>query len=267
MKRLRTLVADDEPLAVSRLVAALAKLEGIELVGTADEGSEALALIKRVQPELVFLDIAMPNLNGIDVVEAMDIESPPAVIFVSAHAQYALDAFRTGAVDYLLKPLDRTRLAQAVRRAEMALRSRSAHQRIEELRIAVESLRLEEARRAAAEADNSFWVAAKGRVERVPLSAVLWFASDGDYVRINTSTAEHFISDSLRNLESHLDPKEFIRVHRQAIVRISAITSVRRARVGLDMLRLANGDWVRVGRAYRPHLRKLLEDAVALGLR
>jgi two-component system, LytTR family, response regulator len=260
VKRLRAIVADDEPLAVRRLVAALAKMERVALVGEATDGAEALALIAREKPDLAILDIAMPGLSGIDVIEAIDAQSPPAVIFVSAHRQYALDAFRTGAVDYLLKPLDRERFEQAVRRAETALDSRTAHQRLEELGRAVDALRAEEARRAAADTDNAFWVTAKGRVERVPLSVVLWFASDGDYVRINTAEGEYFISDSLRNLESCLDPGEFVRVHRQAIVRISAIVEVRRGRVGLDMIRLTSSDWIRVGRAYRPHIRKLLDN-------
>lgn len=258
MTTLTAIVADDEPLAVSRVVAALRAMEKIRIVGEAANGQRALDLIAREKPDLAILDIAMPGLSGIDVIEAIDARHPPAVIFVSAHRQYALDAFRTGAIDYLLKPLDRERFEQAVRRAETALANRTAQQRLEELGKAIEALRLEEAKRAAADLDGSFWVTTKGRVERIPLAAVIWFASDGDYVRINTAEREYFISDSLRSLEARLDPNEFIRVHRQAIVRIGSIMTIRRSRVGLDMLCLANDHWVRVGRAYRSRVSELL---------
>lgn len=265
MNRIATIVADDEPLAVKRLVAALRKMSRIDVVGEASDGAQTLDLIARWKPDLAILDIAMPGLSGIDVIEAIDADNPPAVIFVSAHRQYALDAFRTGAVDYLLKPLDRDRFELAVRRAEAALASRTAQQRLEELGKAVEALRLEEAKRAAADTDGAFWVTSKGMIERVPLAAVLWIASDGDYVCLHTAHRQHFISDSLRNLEARLDPGTFLRVHRQAIVRIGAIVSVRRGRVGLSMLQMANGDMVRVGRAYRPDVRKALSDQMLGG--
>jgi DNA-binding LytR/AlgR family response regulator len=266
MTMLRAIVADDEPLAVRRLVAALARHGKVEVVATAADGAEALDAIGRRRPDLLFLDIAMPNLSGIDVVEAMDVEHPPAVIFVSAHRQYALDAFQTGAVDYLLKPLDRERLHVAIERAAAALANRDARERLIEMRAVVDALRQEDKRRRDADREQGLWVSRKGQVVRVSLSAVIWFASDGDYVRITTLDGEHFINDSLRNLEARLDQAQFIRVHRQAIVNIRAIASIRRGRAGIDLLNLANGDQVRVGRAYRPLVKGLLDgDVVPAG--
>lgn len=265
MRHIRAIVADDEPLAVRRVVEALGKIGDIEIVGEAFDGAQALHLIADQAPDLAILDIAMPGLSGIDVVEAIDARRPPAVIFVSAHRQYALDAFRTGAVDYLLKPLDKDRFSEAVRRARLALESRTAHQRLLELSKAVEALRLEEARRLAQDAETAFWVISKGKTDRVALGAVLWFSSDGDYVRINTADGEYFISDSLRNLEARLDPEAFVRVHRQAIVRISSIQTVRRSRVGMEVLDLTDGSSVRVGRSYRQVVRKLLGNGTTAG--
>jgi len=140
---------------------------------------------------------------------------------------------------------------------EAALASRSAQQRIEELRAAVDALRVEEARRAETEADNAFWVTAKGQVKRVPLGQVLWLGSDGDYVRIRTADEEHFVHDSLRALEGRLDAATFVRVHRQAMVRVDAVASIIRGRFGAISLILANGDEIRVGRSYRSALKQI----------
>jgi len=263
MTLMRAIVADDEPLAVRRLIDALVKSGKAELVGSAKDGAEAVALIRSERPDLAVLDIAMPAVSGIDVVEAIDLAHPPAFIFVSAHRQYALEAFQTGAVDYLLKPLDRERFAKALDRARQALVSRTAQQRIEELGAPIEALRSEEARRSAKVANRSFWTNSKARLTRIPLDDVLWFGSDGDYVRLHTDEREHLIHESLRNLEQTLNPRQFVRVHRQAIVRTAAVSAIERLAFGAMRAVLLNGDVVPIGRSYRGALQAIMADLPA----
>ncbi len=256
---LRAVVADDEPLAVRRLLVELARIETVDVVGVAKDGEEALRLIRKRKPNLVFLDIAMPNLSGIDVVEAIDTANPPAVIFISAHDQFAVQAFRTGATDYLLKPLDGERLREAVGRARTALEHRQAELRLAELKEVVAALRSQAAERGKQHYEDSIWVTRKGQLARIAVGDVIWFESDGDYVRIHTAEQEHFVHQSLRGLEQKLDPAEFVRVHRQAIVRIKSVVSLERGSFGSVRIHLANGASTNVGRSYRHALQSILE--------
>lgn len=256
--RLRTVIADDEPLAVTHLCAKLATIDDLEVVAIARDGAGALEAIRRHRPNLLILDIAMPNLTGIDVVEAVDDADPPAVIFISAHDQFAVDAFRTGATDYLLKPLDPERLRQAIDRVRLLLQQRSAEQRIGELRQVVTALRKEAQRRREQDYEDSFWVSSRGQLSRVMVRDVLWFGSEGDYVRIHTDAQQFLIHESLRSLEQRLDPDRFVRVHRQAIVALAAVASLQRLAFGAVRLNLANGDAVNVGRYYRDALQSIL---------
>jgi DNA-binding LytR/AlgR family response regulator len=261
--RLRAVIADDEPLAVRRIEQALAAIADIEIVGAASTGRETLSLIGESRPDLVLLDIAMPELSGLDVVEALDPESPPAVIFVSAHDRFAVDAFREGAVDYLMKPLDSDRLRQAVDRARLMLRTRDAEQRIGELRAALEALRLQHGPPEAPAYERHLWVARRGATIRIAVDEVRWFGVEGDYVVLHVGESEHLIHDSLRSLETRLDPARYVRVHRNAIVRIDSVEAIERLRFGAFRLRLDDGTPVKVGRTYRDSVRRILAPAKA----
>jgi two-component system, LytTR family, response regulator len=248
---LRVIIADDEPLAVRRLQIALDAMPEIEVVGSAGDGEEALRMINALSPDIVLLDIRMPELSGLQLVEALDHPSPPAVIFITAYDSFAVEAFREGAVDYLLKPLDEERLRIAIERAQQSLETRDARQRIAELRSALASLQLEEAAREKRSYEEYLWVSSRGHVIRVPVSDVHWFEAEGDYVTIHASDKTHLIHDSLRDLESRLDPGRFLRVHRSAIVAIQSVAGLERSDFGAVRLRLVDGAQVPVSRSYK----------------
>ena len=248
---LRIVIADDEPLALRRLQIALSDMPEVEIVGIAGDGHSALELIQRLSPDIVLLDIRMPEMSGIQLVEALDHPSPPAVIFVTAYDSFAVEAFREGAVDYLLKPLDTERLRVAIDRARVSLQTRDASQRIAELRDALTSLQREEADRDKPAYEEYLWVTSRGHVIRVPVSDVLWFEADGDYVMIHSEGRDHLIHDSLRDLETRLDPQRFLRVHRSAIVCIPSVTGLEKSDFGSLRLRLANEATVPVSRSYK----------------
>jgi len=247
---LRIVIADDEPLALRRLHIALDDMEGVEIIGSATDGVEALKLINDLSPDIVLLDIRMPELSGLQLVEALDHPSPPAIIFITAYDSFAVEAFREGAVDYLLKPLDEERLKLAIERAQLALETRDAKERIAELREALSTLQLEEAAREKPAYEEYLWVSSRGHVIRVPVSDVHWFEAEGDYVVIHAER-NHLIHDSLRDLETRLDPHRFLRVHRSSIVCIPSVIGLERSDFGAVRLRLVDGSEVAVSRSYK----------------
>ena len=247
---MRVVIADDEPLALRRLQIALDTMPDVEIVGVADDGKQALDLIDRLSPDIVLVDIRMPEMSGLELVDALDHPSPPAVIFITAYDSFAVEAFREGAIDYLLKPLDEDRLRIAIERAQLALQTRDASQRIAELREALTSLQREEAAREKPAYEEYIWVSSRGQVVRVPVDDVHWFEADGDYVIIHADR-NHLIHDSLRDLESRLDPQRFLRVHRGAIVCIQSVVGLDRSDFGAVRLRLVDGAEVAVSRSYK----------------
>jgi len=247
---LRIVIADDEPLALRRLRIALDEMPQVEIVGSATDGQQALEMINALSPDIVLLDIRMPELSGLQLVEALDHPSPPAVIFITAYDSFAVEAFREGAVDYLLKPLDEDRLKLAIERAQQALETRDATQRIAELRDALVALQLEEASREKPAYEEFLWISSRGHVIRVAVNDVHWFEAEGDYVVIHTDRT-HLIHDSLRDLESRLDPQRFLRVHRSAIVCVRSVVGLERSDFGALRLRIADGSEVPVSRSYK----------------
>jgi DNA-binding LytR/AlgR family response regulator len=254
---MRTIIADDEPLAVRRLQQELEKFGLTEIVGVAYDGKTAIEMIKRESPDLIIVDIAMPTLTGVEVVDALPARDPPAVIFVSAHEEFALEAFRQGAVDYLLKPLDGSRLRHAVKRAAEARATRSAIQRIEDLKRVIEALQSSQDRKKSDE--GCIWVPRRGGVQRVDLADITHFVADGDYVVVHAGEREHLISDSLTALEARLDSERFVRVHRQSMVRIDAVRAIGKTPSGGHRLTLLTGAQVSVGRKFRSALRKIAD--------
>jgi len=244
---LRVVIADDEPLALLRLAIALGTMDGIELLGAAENGVEAQEMIRAFKPDVVLLDIDMPELDGVGLVDALRGAGGPAVVFVTAHDQFAVDAFRQGAIDYLLKPLDEARLRKALERVEAALGEKRAPERLANLSAVVETLQ----RRLEGPPSTDFWVNQKSGLTQVPMAEVTWFSVEGDYTILHSQRGDFLVHESLRSVEARLEKDAFIRVHRNAIVRRSAIAAVDRAgRSGLE-LRLVDGARVRVSKAYK----------------
>ena len=248
---LRAVLVDDEPLALRRLEIALMSQSDVRIVGKVNDARNANALIADIEPDLLFVDIQMPGMSGLDLVDAIKPEKPPAVVFVTAYERFAVDAFENGAVDYVLKPIDEQRLAKAVNRARRARQNMDAEDQIAELRSVVQLLRQNAISQAEASDECDLWVATNGKSLRVPIAQVQCFQAAGDYVKIVTSDAEHLHYDSLRALEKRLDPSRFVRVHRSSIVALPHVVSLTRTRYGGLRIALENGRIVQCSRSNR----------------
>lgn len=250
MTPLRALLVDDEPLALRRLSVALAEIAGVEVIETTTSARTAPDLIQRLQPDIVFLDIAMPGLDGFEVIRQLPGSPRPAIVFVTAYATHAVQAFDIDAVDYLLKPVAPDRLATAVERARAWIAGREGLAR--DVAAADRAL-------LTLAGEDSLWTHRHQEFVRVPIDQIAWLEAEGDYVRIHADNGGGLVRTTLSALEARLDPDHFIRVHRSAICRRSAITGLRRKATGALSVSLANGDRAPVGRTYSSGLRALLK--------
>jgi two-component system, LytTR family, response regulator AlgR len=228
---LRTLIVDDEPLAVERLQVICASLDGITVIGTASDGSAALRLVEALAPDLLLLDMTMPEMNGIEVARALaGRQSAPALVFVTAHEDFAVEAFDLDAVDYVLKPVAPERLDRAIQRA-LARRT---------------------APKAAAPSEwlTEFWVPHRSELLRIAASDVDRIDAERDYVRLHVGDRSYLLLQTVSGLEERLDPSLFLRVHRSAILRRDRIKGLRHDGLGVWSAELADGSAVRIGRTY-----------------
>ncbi|MBU3077749.1 LytR/AlgR family response regulator transcription factor [Sphingomonas quercus] len=237
-ERLRTLVVDDEPLAIERMQILCARLPAIDLVGTASDGDSALRLARSLAPDLLLLDIAMPGLDGLDVARALEgAARPPAVIFVTAFDQFAVSAFDVAAVDYLLKPVAADRLARAVDRVTARL--------------------ADPPERAASDYAQEFWVPWRAEMVRIAAADIDRIEAERDYMRLHVGARSFLLHETISELERRLDPARFIRVHRSAIVRRDLVARLLHDGLGTWSMALADGTMLRIGRTYLPNVKQL----------
>lgn len=238
---LRTLVVDDEPLAVERLQILCAREPGIDLVGVASDGDAALRLVDALEPDLLLLDIAMPGLDGMAVARMLeDRTRRPAVIFCTAFDQFAVAAFEVSAADYLLKPVSADRLARAVVRVQDALRAAPTP-------AASPSPWAEE-----------FWVPHRSEMIRIAAIDIDRIEAERDYMRLHLGSRSFLLHQTITELERRLDPARFIRLHRSTIVRRQFIAKLRHDGLGVWHADLADGSNVRIGRTYLPAAREMM---------
>ncbi|MFM5886644.1 MAG: LytR/AlgR family response regulator transcription factor [Novosphingobium sp.] len=232
---LRTLVVDDEPLALERMLHICRDLPAVAVVGTAQDGTAALAAIEALTPDLVLLDMTMPELDGLSVVRALGaLRRAPAVIFVTAHDSFAVEAFDLDAVDYVLKPVTPERLDRAIARAVARRGSR----------IAGQGTWLSE-----------FWVPHRSELLRIAAADVDRIDAERDYVRLHVGQQDgnarsYLMLQTVTGLEARLDPERFIRLHRSTILRRDRITGLRYDGLGVWSAELEDGSSVRIGRTY-----------------
>lgn len=249
---MRVLLVDDEPLALARLQAAFSEIPGTEVVGTAMDGAAALRGVAELAPDLVILDMRMPELSGLEVARALVGENAPEVVFLTAFDQYAADAFDVEAADYLLKPVPFDRLKVAVERARRRRESRHTGSRFAELTSVVEALqdRRVEGMRHGKTYDSEIWIPGAGGMSRVPVTSIMWIEAARDYALLHTSTRSFILRETMGALEERLDPAIVMRVHRSAFVSPPAVREFRRLGKGLIALTLANDHVVPVGPSY-----------------
>jgi DNA-binding LytR/AlgR family response regulator len=241
MNRLRVLLVDDEPLALDRLMALFRQLPDIEVVGTASDGQQASEAIAALRPDLVMLDIQMPEKCGLAVAGDLGNDERPEIVFVTAFEHFAPDAFEVEATDYLLKPVRFDRLRQAVERAK---RRRTLH---EAAAVAVAGRTPAD---DAAGYDQAIWVQVRGGLQRVPVDSIDWIEAARDYVMLHTATRSYIHRATMSALQRQLDPGQLTRVHRSAFVRLSLVTGIQRQGNGSVALTLRDGATVPVGPNY-----------------
>lgn len=260
---IRLLLVDDEALALERLRDLLGRLPGVEVVGIATGGRIALDQVEVLRPDAILLDVEMPVLDGFDVVEelARSGEAAPLIIFVTAFPKFAVNAFETGAIDFLTKPVRLTRLQVAIDRIRHALDDRTAQRRLDELASQLQALRAE--RGAQLDEHNHVWVQSRGERVRVDLDRIDWIAAEGEYVRLFIGDTSYLHRESVTGMVQQLNPARFMRVHRSFLVNRNRIASVRRRTTGSYQIVTDSGRELPVGRSYRSDVRGLFEQATA----
>ena len=255
-KRIRALIVDDEPLARERLANLLQPLEDIEIVGQCRDGEEAITSIVDLTPDLVFLDVQMPHMNGFDVIEAVGSERMPLVIFVTAYDQHALRAFQVRALDYLLKPFDRERFADALQRARKAIERNETGDLGRRLLALVKDLRKDQPRA------ERLVVKSGGRLFFLRADEIDWVEAAGNYVRLHVGTTAHLLRETMNAIEGRLDPEKFFRIHRSRIVNMERIQEMQPWLNGEYAVVLRTGTRLTLSRGYREKLQERLGRSI-----
>jgi two-component system LytT family response regulator len=252
---IRALLVDDEPLARAHLRNLLSADPEITIVGEAGNGRDAVTAIRDESPDLVFLDVQMPELDGFDVVRAVGADRMPAVVFVTAYDEYALKAFEAHALDYLMKPVNRARFRDAVEHAKGALRGARATGGNAPLERLIEAITAE--RRFL----DRLAIRTDGRIIFLRTDQIDWIEADDDHVKLHVGPKRYVHRDTLTRLEQRLSPGMFLRIHRSIIVNVERIREMQPWFQGDYVLILHDGTKLTSGRSYRDRVRALVESA------
>jgi two-component system LytT family response regulator len=256
MKKIKVLVADDEPLARERLSGLLSQEPDIEVVGQARDGEEAVTAIHDDSPDLVFLDVQMPQMSGFDVIEAVGSDKMPLVIFVTAYDQHALKAFQVRALDYLLKPFDRERFKDALSRARKQLEREENGDLGRRLLALVKDLRRDQPK------SDRLVVKSGGRLFFLRTDEIDWVEAAGNYVRLHVGPGSHLLRETMNAIEGRLDPEKFFRIHRSRIVNMERIQELQPWLNGEYAVLLRTGTRLTLSRGYREKLQDRLGRAI-----
>jgi two-component system LytT family response regulator len=253
MDKIRALIVDDEPLARAGLRELLEKEADIEVVGECGDGVAAVEAIPRLKPQLLLLDIQMPGLGGFGVIELLEEESLPAIIFVTAYDQFAIKAFETHALDYILKPVDERRFAHALDHARSIISLKSA------TNLSRQVINLLQDIASPSRYLTRLAVKNAGKISFVGTREIDWIGAEGDYVCVHAAGRKELIRATIGGLEEKLDPKQFARIHRSTIVNIDRIKELEPLFHGEYSVKLVNGTGLVMSRSYRSRLLALLE--------
>lgn len=259
--KIKTIIADDEPLAREKIRNLLEEDPDIELIGEFSDGIETVAAIQEQQPDLVFLDVQMPELDGFGVLEALSESHLPTLIFVTAYDQYALRAFEVHALDYLLKPFDRERFQKALHRAKEQMQKEKSGEVNEKLLTLLEDLKSEKSNNHERKFLDRLVIKAGGRVTFLKTEEIDWIEAAGNYVRLYIGKDSHLLRDTMNNIQTKLDPEKFLRIHRSTILKIDRIKELQPWYHGEYVVTLENGKQLTSSRSYRHKLSELLENS------
>ena len=270
-RSLRVLIVDDEPLGRQRIEDLVARDPSIEIAGTAADGAAAVRAIRALRPDLVFLDVQMPGMNGLDVIRAVGPAEMPATILVTAYDRHALEAFELAAIDYVVKPFDDERFEEALRRARRLAGARDSHQLKERLLALLQEPGLEVPSSAPTptrpvlslpDAKGSWLeriaVESRGKVKYVQVRDIHYIMASGPYAELYLADRRHLVRVSMNTLEEQLDPSRFMRIHRSAIVRLAMVDTLHKGSGGDYEVQLRSGVRLSVSRSRREELERRL---------
>ncbi len=270
-KPLTALIVDDEPLALEGLRLRLEKIPEIEVIAEASDGDQAIHLCQTLSPDVLFLDLRLPGLNGIEVVQALQADILPMVVFVSAYGEYALDAFELNAIDYVMKPANLGRLQKTVERIMQRVKPvDSGKEKFKLLRALGESSgiavsELEDWLESDKPLPTPFvqeLVIKNNDHEKVFLSIhdIRWIDAAGDYMCVHTNDETHVVRITMKKLESQLDPKVFSRIHKSTLVNVNCIKSIKSLRNSESILQLGDDVQLKVSRNFSSDIQKIVES-------
>lgn len=263
MAKIRTAIVDDEPLARERVRGLLEAQPDIEIVAECRDGDEAVEAVRRHAPDLLFLDVQIPERNGFEVLEALDTERAPVVVFVTAYDQYALRAFEMHALDYLLKPFDDDRFDKALKRAKTQVRQEQADDLSRRLMAMLETYRGGGVPENEPEGEGGSYltrlaIRSSGRVVFLKTEEIDWIGAADYYVELHAGGKAHLLREPMARLEEKLDPKRFLRIHRSAIINVDRVREVRTSSLGERFVLLADGTKLKLSRSRRDKLQLLM---------
>jgi two-component system, LytTR family, response regulator len=265
---LRVLIVDDEPLGRRRVAALVRKERGAEIVGMIGDGPSAVEAIRTLAPDLVFLDVQMPGMTGLEVVRTIGPMEMPTTVFVTAYDKHALAAFDLAAVDYLVKPFDDERFEEAFQRARRIARLEETS-RLRDKLLAVlqetaehaptpETMTADATRYARPRYLERIAVDSRGKVRFIPVSEIDYILASGPYAELVVGDRKHLIREAMQNLENQLDPARFFRAHRSAIVQLDRVDALLKSPHGDCEVQLKNGVKIKLARSRREKLEKRL---------
>lgn len=275
VQNISVVIVDDEPLAIEGLKLRLDTIEGVTVIGEGRDGDDAMRLCQELQPDVLFIDLRLPGLNGLEVVQLIQADVMPLVVFVSAHSEYALDAFELNAIDYILKPANVGRLKKTIERVQ---------DRLQPLQRGNDKFRLLKALEEAsglAISELEDWLentnqqlpskyrkqlVIKNRdneKEFVPVRDIRWIDAAGDYMCIHTDQQNYIVRITMKKLESELDSAEFKRIHKSTLVNINCVKSIQTLRNNESMLSLGNDVRLKVSRNYSDAVKEIIDLKVS----
>lgn len=255
MTKIRTVLVEDEPLARERLRSLLAEQPDIEVVAEAGDGNAAVQVIHDSKPELLFLDVNIPERDGFGVLESLGADTPPVVIFVTAYDQFAVQAFEAHALDYILKPFDEDRFATALRRARESVRRHHAGEFDQRLQSLLDNV-------GGGRRTDRIAVKEGGRIVFLRTAEIDWIGAEGNYARLHTGKRSHLMRETMTSLESRLDPAHFLRIHRSTIVNVDVIAELEPLFQGDYVVILRDGTRLTSSRGYRSNLQEFMSRSV-----
>jgi two-component system, LytTR family, response regulator len=268
--KIRTLIIDDEPHAREGIRLRLKEYPSISIVGECSSGIEAVKTINALHPDLLFLDIQMPGMNGFEVLQKVTVQPMPIIIFVTAYDKHAIQAFEYHALDYLLKPINEDRLKEALKAAIAESKHRNFELYAKKLKSVVDGYLAAAKKEPEEQVDpaagktflSRLLIKSKENVSVIPVYEIDWIESAGDYVYVNLNSKKHLVRETLTALEKNLDPQQFVRIHRSAIVNVEKIKNLHLNESGDYDVFLTTGMKLKLSRTYRDHFQKVMKNTL-----